>query len=142
MSTYTDAKSLLIRHDHGVLSTYSDKIPGYPVGSLISYMVTEDGNVICWISQIAQHTKNLNQHPKASLTIVPETPNLNKERLCLLIDPVQIQKGLPELKKAYIEKFPLAAQYLDFHDFSPYHLKIKTAYYIGGFGRAEWIDWE
>ena len=141
MKDLLDAKTLLKSQDHGIFSTISKKFPGYPFGSLLPYMVTEDDQIICWVSQIAQHSINLQEEPKASLTITSTEAARDQERLCLLVTTKRLTQDINTLKKAYLNKFPLAAKYIEIHDFFPLLLEVQAAYYIGGFGRALWVDW-
>lgn len=52
------ARALLRRVDSGVLSTMSVELLGYPFGSITPFVVTHEGRVVIYISEIAQHTKN------------------------------------------------------------------------------------
>lgn len=137
----TEAKALLNAQEHAVLSTYSKEKEGFPFGSLIPYMLDSRGVITCWVSDLAQHTKNLTAYPKASLTITPADPARDKARLCLMVDVVEVTEGVEALRESYTQRFPLAKQYLSFHDFKPMELQVQSAYYIGGFGRAGWLDW-
>jgi len=137
-----EAKALLNSQEQGVLSTFSQEKEGFPFGSVIPYILDNQGRLCCWISDLAQHTKNLSQNPKASLTITPPNLARDKARLCLLVEAREINEDIENLKAVYIERFPLAKQYLGFHDFKPVQLIVQSAYYIGGFGRAAWLEWE
>ena len=64
-----DARQLLLSEYHGVLSTHSVDMEGYPFGSVAPYCLDRKGCPIILISRIAQHTKNILQNPKVSLIV-------------------------------------------------------------------------
>ena len=64
-----DARKLLLGEYHGILSTHSQDVPGYPFGSVMPYCLDADGQPIILISRIAQHTKNVEADPRVSLII-------------------------------------------------------------------------
>src|SRR5277367_4947224 len=71
------------------LSTHSQKVPGYPFGSMMPYATDDLGRPIFFISTMAMHTHNLRQDPRASLLITqPEVSGdpLGAARLTLLGD--------------------------------------------------------
>ena len=64
------ARELLLQNSFGVLSTISLDVPGYPFGSVTPYCVDDQCCPLIYISQIAQHTRNILKDPRVSLTIV------------------------------------------------------------------------
>jgi len=58
--------------DSGILSSMSLELPGYPFGSVAPYVMTHDGALAMYVSSIAQHTRNMQEDPKVSLTIVQQ----------------------------------------------------------------------
>ena len=60
----------LIRNKNtGVLSTYCNKNHGFPYGSFLPYVHINQFDILILISDIAEHTKNLNEFKKFSFVI-------------------------------------------------------------------------
>lgn len=54
-----EARLLALRNPTAVLSTVSKKLQGMPFGSVSPIMLTDTGQVIFYVSDIAQHARNL-----------------------------------------------------------------------------------
>ena len=63
------ARQLLHYESYGVLATHSNSITGYPFGSIVPYIYEQNGYLVIYISELAEHTKNLRKNDKCSLTI-------------------------------------------------------------------------
>ena len=84
-----DAVRLMRESEIGILSTMSDKFSGYPFGSFVTYTSSKDRTILFYFSDLAEHTKNLMQDSKSSLTIFKineKDDNQNSARLTLLGD--------------------------------------------------------
>ena len=46
---------------------------------------------------------------------------------------------IPEVKNGYLEQHPDATFWVDFPDFSFYRMSINNLYFVGGFGRMDWV---
>ena len=64
-----NARALLRAEKDGILSTHSLDVPGYPFGSVTPYSLDKKGRPVILISDLAQHTKNIEANSKISLTI-------------------------------------------------------------------------
>ena len=53
-----------------VLSTISKRYDGYPFGSFITFISGCNRDAYIYISNLAQHTKNIENNPKACITII------------------------------------------------------------------------
>ena len=62
-----DARRLLRRQQHGVLSTLSKKLDGYPFGSVTPFVLDHQARPVILISTLAEHTKNIAADPRVSL---------------------------------------------------------------------------
>ena len=56
-----------------VLSTISKKYEGYPLGSFVTYVSGWDRTIFLYLSDIADHTKNLKTNHKSCITIFKKT---------------------------------------------------------------------
>ena len=64
-----NARALLRQQHSGVLSTLSLSLKGYPFGSVTPYWMTEQGSLVLYASDIAQHSRNMQADAKVSLCV-------------------------------------------------------------------------
>jgi hypothetical protein len=107
------------------------------------YGLDAQGRPIFLISTMAMHTQNLQADPRASLLITqPEFGGdpLGASRLTLVGNAVPLPKpDVAEARKLYLERYPNSSYWVDFEDFSFYHMDIVDVYYVGGFGVMGWV---
>ncbi|MDB9786551.1 DUF2470 domain-containing protein [Bacteriovoracaceae bacterium] len=144
------ALSLLEEERNGILCTHSIDIPGYPFGSLTPFVLDKDFCPLIYISNIAQHTKNLQSDKKCSIIVLERSKLHEKEkqsfgRYTICANAVLVQKGTreeDEAKEQYFRCFSEAKSYGDTHGFDFYRLEFVKGRYIGGFGKIFWIEKE
>ncbi len=140
-----NSRSLLKSEKDGILSTHSLDVPGYPFGSVTPYSLDKQGRPVILISELAQHTKNINEDPKVSLTIVASTQARDVQanaRLTYLGNARVITEDEADAKERYLRKFPHAKHYFEAHDFNFYVIEPVRARYIEGFGKIWWVEKE
>ena len=138
----TTARRLLNHESVGVLSTHSLDVEGYPFGSIAPYALNYAGEPTILISDLAQHTHNIKQNNKVSLTVFNQCvddPQSNA-RLTWIGDAELIDPDETEIRERYLRYFPSAESYFETHDFSFYRIRLRRARFIGGFGRIFWIE--
>lgn len=130
------AKHLIHSSKHGLLSTLD--IHGYPYASLVE-VAPEQGDLLLLLSDLAEHSKNIQQNPKVSILLAEDFSELSlaKARACFI---GQIEKANPELINTYILHRPKAEVYRNFADFKLYRLKSERTYVVAGFGKMGWLD--
>lgn len=135
-----DIRSLWSTSYHGLLSTHSVKFPGYPFGSLLPFCRDTKGNLLLLISHLAQHTRNLENDPQCSLTIVEQGAGDVQQlaRLTCLTQAVAVNSTAAA--ERYFRFYPETRRYQKELNFHFYRLEVKHFYFIGGFGSARWID--
>ena len=139
-----DAVSLYRENDNGILSTISKKYDDYPFGSFVTYVSGRSRTVYLYLSDLADHTKNLKHTPKACITINTLNTSGDKQnsaRLTLVGDLVPINK--PEFescKNRFYQILPESKTYAKMHDFNFYKIQIKNIRWIGGFGKIAWLN--
>ncbi|MEM7736188.1 MAG: DUF2470 domain-containing protein [Deinococcota bacterium] len=146
------ARTLITRESHVVLATVTPE--GYPYSSTVAYAVTDDGDLLMLLSQLAQHTKNMaldegtedsgTDLAPASLFIHDQlglADPLAEPRLSLL-GKVRLEPDKTAYQAAFTAKHPSAEVYINFHDFSFYRFVPDKLYYIAGFGRMGWATAE
>jgi putative heme iron utilization protein len=140
----TQAQQLLLAEDFGVLATHSQAVIGYPFGSVVPYVPDQQGQLLIFISDLAQHTKNLLADPRCSLTVRDSTEMHDVQasgRLTWLGDAVRVSEAEVAPSAArYFRWFPEARQYEAAHDFAFYRLELARIRYIGGFGEIHWFE--
>ena len=137
MEALANAKRLLRLARTGALATL-DGATGRPLTTLVGVASDWDGAPLFLMSELAQHTRNLNGHASASLLLVSEGGRgdpLNHPRLTLS-GSVVIQPD-PTSKARYLRRNPKAKLYAAFADFSLRRLEIEDIHYNGGFGKAD-----
>jgi len=136
-----EAKQFLRTTQNGILSTFSAKFTGYPFGSVAPFVLDHDGSLIILISTIAEHTKNIIEHPKVSVVILAGEEDLQANaRLTLLGEATLADKNNIFLRERYLRYHPQAEGYFDMHDFHFYRIRISHARYIAGFGKMGWLE--
>jgi len=113
-----------------------DRTTGHPYTSLVAVATAPDGTPLMLLSQLALHTRNLDQDQRASLLIEGRTASgdmLAGERITL-IGSAAAAPGT-NVRARFLARHASAAAYADFADFSFFRLQIARAHLIGGFGR-------
>jgi putative heme iron utilization protein len=116
---------------------------GAPYASLVMVAVDHDVSPILLLSQLADHTKNLDANPAVSL-LFDGTHGLDEP----LTGPRVTVQGTAHktddarLKARYVARHPGAAMYAGFKDFAFWRLAISRAHLVAGFGKIHWITGE
>lgn len=137
-----NARRLLKAQSFGVLATQSAHVPGYPYGSLLPYVMSNDCEPIILISALAQHTHNIQKDHHVSLTVFdPYVPDVQAApRITWLGNSSLLNDADGSAKKRYLRYFPSAERYFQLGDFKLYRIDLNRAHYIGGFGQIHWIE--
>ena len=140
MNPASNARQLLRGQHHGVLSTLSIKLDGYPFGSVVDYLVDHEARPVFLISALAEHTKNIEQDPRVSLLVyhattdVQASPRLTFTGLAQRLPTPEVA----DMQSRYLRYFPDATQYFDL-DFAFYRIEPVKLRYIGGLGSMCWL---
>jgi putative heme iron utilization protein len=135
------ARTLAARITTGTLCTLALEPPGYPYGSFVT-VAFDQGTPVFLISALAEHTKNLQRDPRASLLIAETGADdpLANGRVTLLGPCTQVDGQSDSTRAAYLSAHPNASYYADFRDFAFWRLRVDSVRYIGGYGRMSWIS--
>jgi heme iron utilization protein len=138
------ARTLVYLGRIGSLSTLSRRQPGFPFGSVMPYGLDSCGRPILLISTMAMHTQNLQADARASLLVTKEGTDgepLGASRVTLLGNVLPVPNTeLAEARKLYLERHATSKYWVDFEDFSFYHMDLVDVYYVGGFGVMGWVS--
>lgn len=134
------ARDLVQVARHGVLSTLMPD-DGFPYGSLVEVLPLPDGDVVLFLSQLAEHRRFLTLDQRASVTIVPHIhdPAAMAQPRVTLVGRAEPVEDRAAFAGAYVRLHPSAAGYIDFPDFGFYRLRVERVRYIAGFGQMGWI---
>ncbi len=134
------ARTLVHSGGRATISTLT--ADGYPYGSMVSYVVDDDGNPIILISEMAEHTVNSRGDKRASMLVASDPVEgadpLSSARLTLIGD-MEVLDDPGELRDRYLEVHDYAGYYVDFGDFNFWRLRITKARFVGGFGHMSWM---
>jgi heme iron utilization protein len=129
------ARSLLAAGGTATLATLT--AGNAPFASYVVTAPTADGSPLMLLSRLAQHTKNLDRDPRASLLFVREAAAgdeaLTASRLTLM-GRCALENDA-SAKQRYLNRHRDAARYSEFSDFSLYRFEVESGYLVAGFGR-------
>lgn len=138
----TEVRRFVRTYHNGVLSTLSKRLSGYPFASVTPFVLDDAGNPVILISNLAEHTKNLDADPRVSLIVHPCTEDvLNAGRVTLVGRGARLADK-DAFGERYLRYFPQAADYFSAHDFYFYRIQVEHIRYIGGFGKIHWVPTE
>ena len=110
---------------------------GWPFASLVLIAHDRDGSPLLLLSDLAEHSRNIEADDRVSLLI---------DGTAGLADPLTgprltvLGRARRSHRKGFLEAHPEAALYADFSDFSIYHVAVDSAHLVAGFGRIQWIS--
>lgn len=129
---------------YATLATHATQSPGYPYASVLPFVVDDRQRPLLLVSALAEHTKNLLDDPRVSLSVLtPNAVDVQAEaRLTLLGDAEPVEPD-PLLLARYLRYQPEAEKHLGL-DFMFFRVRPQRLRYIGGIGRMGWLsaeDW-
>src|SRR3954466_125912 len=113
------ARSLVARISTGTLCTLAVEPEGYPYGSFVT-VAFDEGNPVFLISGLAEHTKNLERDPRASLLVAEggAADPLANGRVTMLGACARVEEDAGSARAAFLAAHPNSAYYADFRDFA------------------------
>jgi putative heme iron utilization protein len=117
---------------------------GLPLASMVAY-ASEPGleGLLFFVSELALHTRNLLEEPRASLAITaPDTGEGDPQLLPRVTlggraEPVERETdAFAQAGARYLAHFPDAAPRFGLSDFLMFRFVVSDARYVGGFARA------
>jgi putative heme iron utilization protein len=141
--TMEEAREFMKAERDGCLCTLSQKLDGWPFGSIAPYALTAAGEPLILISDIAEHTRNLRADARASFLIQASNTRDQQASARATLMGYAIPVSPPFLEDAqrrYLEVVPNAASYFATHDFSFFKIQVSQVRFIGGFGNIHWLD--
>lgn len=144
LSPAQEARAFARNCHHGVLSTLSKRLEGFPFGSVSPFILDPEGHPIILISDIAEHSRNLQADSRCSLILQPFAEDMQSTGRITVIGHAEVLSADDKaaLGPAYLHQFPQAADYFAMHDFRFWRIRPLKVRWIGGFGRIHWISRE
>ena len=138
------AREVLEREGAGVLATISERHAGAPFASLASYALGADGAPVFLFSALAQHTRNLDADPRATLYVEDRAPRdddpQQRPRLAIVGRAVRAPAAsVAAARDAYLARHPQAEPLLAL-DFALFRLEPEEIHWVGGFASATWLS--
>lgn len=138
------ARALLKAEQAAVLTTLSQRRPGWPAASLVPYALDARGEPLLALSAISQHTRNLEADPRVCLFVYDAAAAAKDARTAARLAvygkvSVLEDAAEAEAKTAYLARHPDARGLLNL-DFKLYRLTVEEAQWVGGFAAAGWIS--
>jgi heme oxygenase (biliverdin-IX-beta and delta-forming) len=131
-------RRLMRSRGHAALGT---SLAGRPYVSLVAAACDMDASPLLLLSDLAQHTKNLNGDLRVSLLFEDTAGHadpLAGPRLTVLGRAERCEE--PRAMARFTARHPSAAGYAEFADFHLYRVAIERGHLVGGFGRIAWIE--
>ena len=136
------ARALLAGTLHGVLSSHSHEHDGYPFGTLVPYVIGDDGLPLMLLSHLSQHTRNVDADPRSGLIVI-ERGEGDVQQLARLS---AIGRLLPDPEPAdaerYFRYFPQTRDYFEQLAFRFYRYHPLRFHWNAGFATARWFGSE
>lgn len=137
-----EARTLIANTNEAALGTLSDD--GVPWASLVAFADLGDGATALMVSTLAEHGRNLERDPRASLMIAHKPHELDQlahGRVTIAGNAVAVEGDERErARQAYLAAIPAANAYERFGDFRIWVLKPERVRWVGGYGRMDDVD--
>lgn len=123
--------------EHAALAT---SFEGRPYVSLVATACEGDGTPLLLLSDLAQHTVNLQRDPRVSLLFAAARGGdpLAGPRLTVLGRAERCDDG--QAAARFAARHPESAAYAGFADFHLYRVAIERGHLVAGFGRIAWVE--
>ena len=130
------ARALVASARAGALATLG--ADGDPWASLVAYAPLDDGRPVLLLSRLAEHGRNLERDPRASLlvTAAPGGADVLAAGRVTLAGVAERPAGdaAQTALARYAAAVPGARAYADFGDFTPWVLRVDRVRWVGGYG--------
>ncbi|WP_417841247.1 HugZ family protein [Terasakiella sp.] len=140
MTTGFEARKIVRSCRSGALATL-DRNDQSPYVSFCATTFDIYGQPLFLLSDLADHTQNINVEPRVSFLCEQASTRSNPQsgpRVTLVGRVEKVRQD--DLVARYLEIHPSAKMYAEFSDFNFYRLIVEKAHFVGGFGQAEWLQ--
>ncbi len=124
----------------GALATQA-RDTGTPYVSFCATAFDGIGQPVFLFSDLADHTRNIQACEQVSFLCERASSLSNPQAGPRVTLVGRMERTIqPDLCSLFLQMHPSAKMYASFNDFNFYRLHIEKAHYVGGFGRAIWMD--
>jgi putative heme iron utilization protein len=143
-SAIRSCRDLGQRARFGALGTVARDPAGWPFATLVALAFDGRGRPLLLLSRLAEHTKNLEACPRASLLVSEGAPDpLAHGRMTLIGECARVPDAENDVARArFLAVHPEAASYASFADFGMWRIEVVHLRWVGGFGKMEWVSAE
>jgi putative heme iron utilization protein len=149
-------RELAARARFGALATVAGAAEsGWPFATLVAVSFDALGRPLLLLSRLAEHTKNLEACPRASLLVSSadiareSLDPLAQGRMTLVGECRRLERGAggdaaaaSDARARFLTAHPEAAGYASFPDFDMWRLEVAHVRWVGGFGAIDWVSGE
>jgi len=145
MNIHALATRALLSCRQAVMATQSCSIVGFPMTAVVPLGVAYDGSLIMLLSDLAQHSKNINIDNRVSLLLHDDQEHnwQAAHRLSVLgyLEPLDTQSyNMPRLCRDYYALHPELHECESHPDFGFWCLRPLRFRMIVGFAQVHWLD--
>lgn len=133
-------RELLRRQELAALGTLHK---GEPAVSMVPYALLPGGALVIHVSQLATHTRDMQEHPGVSLLVLGErAPGMLAQevpRATMNGQAQQCPRETPQYdaaRRAYLDRFPQTEPFFGFGDFSLFLVVPRSVRFVAGFAQA------
>ena len=124
----------------------------WPFATLVAVAFDGGGRPLLLLSRLAEHTKNLEACPHASILVsaaesVQNADPLALGRMTLLGECRRLERGpageadgATDARARFLAAHPEAGGYAAFPDFDLWRLEVIQVRWVGGFGAMDWLS--
>lgn len=135
LSSFSGSLATLCREDH--------PLAGYPVSSVVPFMLDDAFRPVVLVAHVAEHTSNALANPKASIFLRERYDGGDVQtqwRICMIGDLLKVPEDeVAAVAEKYYAHYPQSRDYDHMHNFYFFRLEIKKYRIIMGFGDIRWI---
>lgn len=135
------SRNLVRSKEKAVLATVMRETEGDPYASLVLTASDHQGNPLIYISDLAEHTKNIWENKRASM-LFEHTGGLNDplSGARVTLQGTMEETEDPIICERFFRRHEQSRSYGKAHKFFLYRLNVERTHLIAGFGRIHWID--
>lgn len=139
-----DVRSLFERERSAVLCSAHAGLDGWPYGSVVPYAMLPCGDLVVFLSDIAEHTANLTRDARATVFLADPATRDQPQRGARHAMLVRARRPEGDAERSaetgYFARFPDAEAMRGTHGFNVWILEVERIRWIAGFGAMGWID--
>lgn len=119
-------------------------LAGWPFGSVVPYAILSSGDAVVFLSDIAEHTRNLRHDGRACLFVVDPAAAAQPQagaRVAIQVRALRpANDDVAAVERCYFARFPGAEAMRSAHGFHAWRLEVDCVRWIAGFGEMGWLS--